>query len=405
MTKYIMLQFTLFFILLFSQSLWSQDSVKVTVETLLFGTTETFTDAIAMDRAGNLLICDALGSSNLSNPQGTTIKKITPDLQISTYAAGMNVPIGNALDSHGNLYVANWFGAVNKIAPDGTVSVFNSTSRTSDVAVDSANNVYVSRAGYNQILKIAPDGTASTFYSGSPLTSVIGLTIDDEQNLYAANWREGNIHKISINNPSTTTLIAQMPFTSPNGSIGFIEYRDGYIYCSGYATCRLYRVNVETGEVIILAGTGVAGQVDGPGTTAQFYNPNGVKLSVTGDTLFVTDDVDKSLRILIINKVTDIEDNNDVPDEFSLLQNYPNPFNPSTTISFSLDKPANIHLIIYSADGTEIASLVNGYQTEGKHSVVWNGTDANGIEVSSGIYFYTLKTDKKAVTKKMLLLR
>jgi flagellar hook assembly protein FlgD len=95
----------------------------------------------------------------------------------------------------------------------------------------------------------------------------------------------------------------------------------------------------------------------------------------------------------------------DNPQNIKLKQNYPNPFNPSTTISFSLDKPANIHLIIYSADGTEIASLVNGYQTEGKHSVVWNGTDANGIEVSSGIYFYTLKTDKKAVTKKMLLLR
>lgn len=92
-----------------------------------------------------------------------------------------------------------------------------------------------------------------------------------------------------------------------------------------------------------------------------------------------------------------VEDENNISG-FSLDQNYPNPFNPSTTISFSLPFSSNISLLLYDAGGKLVGSLAEGFYSQGSHSVK---TDINHL--SSGVYFYTLKTDKFTVTKKMIL--
>ncbi len=83
---------------------------------------------------------------------------------------------------------------------------------------------------------------------------------------------------------------------------------------------------------------------------------------------------------------------------FSLDQNYPNPFNPSTTISFSLPFSSNISLHLYDANGKEVGVIKEAYYTPGSHSVK---VDMNHL--SSGVYFYRLKTDKFTITKKMIL--
>ena len=84
--------------------------------------------------------------------------------------------------------------------------------------------------------------------------------------------------------------------------------------------------------------------------------------------------------------------------EYSLSQNYPNPFNPSTEINFSIAKSGNATLTVYNILGSEVAKLVNGYMEAGKHSVKF---DANNL--TSGVYFYTLKSGNFASTKKMML--
>ncbi|MBK6915345.1 MAG: T9SS type A sorting domain-containing protein [Ignavibacteriales bacterium] len=94
-----------------------------------------------------------------------------------------------------------------------------------------------------------------------------------------------------------------------------------------------------------------------------------------------------------------------VPLEFKLLQNYPNPFNPSTSISYGLNEDADVSIIIYNALGLEIATLVNNSLPKGFHSVVWNGTDNSGNQVTSGIYFYRMVTGSFVETKKMILLK
>ena len=89
----------------------------------------------------------------------------------------------------------------------------------------------------------------------------------------------------------------------------------------------------------------------------------------------------------------------------TLYQNYPNPFNPSTTISYYLPENAEVVLDIYSASGMRITRLLDGIQNQGMHVAVWNGRDTQNYAVSSGVYFYRLTSDKKSVSKKMILLK
>lgn len=87
------------------------------------------------------------------------------------------------------------------------------------------------------------------------------------------------------------------------------------------------------------------------------------------------------------------------------LNNFPNPFNPTTTISFSIPDETKVDLSIYNIKGQKIKSLLNDQIEAGEHSIVWNGEDASGKKVASGIYFYKLKTQTKTHIKKMLLLK
>ena len=90
----------------------------------------------------------------------------------------------------------------------------------------------------------------------------------------------------------------------------------------------------------------------------------------------------------------------------SLGQNYPNPFNPETTISFSLAQTSDfVNLSIYNVKGQKVKTLINEEMQKGKHSIIWSGLDSNNKRVSSGIYFYKLKTNKKESVKRMLLLK
>lgn len=94
-----------------------------------------------------------------------------------------------------------------------------------------------------------------------------------------------------------------------------------------------------------------------------------------------------------------------VPNDYELTQNFPNPFNPSTTISYGIPEAGNVKLSVFNNNGEEIAILVNGYTTAGRYEAKWNGTDEAGNNVSSGVYFYTLATDKATISKKMMLVK
>lgn len=89
----------------------------------------------------------------------------------------------------------------------------------------------------------------------------------------------------------------------------------------------------------------------------------------------------------------------------ALFQNYPNPFNPITTIRFDLPGKERVKLAIYDCAGREIVPLLDGECEAGTHEVSWDGRDARGAAVGTGIYFYRLTAGKQTLTKKMVLLK
>jgi hypothetical protein len=89
----------------------------------------------------------------------------------------------------------------------------------------------------------------------------------------------------------------------------------------------------------------------------------------------------------------------------NLRENYPNPFNPSTTLTFELPKQMEVELTIFDVLGRKVNTLVKGVQRAGVHQVLWNGADAQGRSVSSGVYFYRLTTENYNRTLKMVLMR
>lgn len=93
------------------------------------------------------------------------------------------------------------------------------------------------------------------------------------------------------------------------------------------------------------------------------------------------------------------------PVGWELSQNYPNPFNPTTTIRYSLKRESHVDVTIYNLLGERVTTLEDGVQEPGVYATSWDGTDASGHQVASGIYLYRLHTDAFNETRKMLLLK
>ncbi len=94
-----------------------------------------------------------------------------------------------------------------------------------------------------------------------------------------------------------------------------------------------------------------------------------------------------------------------IPSAFSLYQNYPNPFNPTTRIAFDLTEQSIAKMVVYNLLGQEVNVLANKTMNAGHHILDWNGLDANGNSVASGVYFFELRAGEFSGRKKMLLLR
>jgi hypothetical protein len=111
-------------------------------------------------------------------------------------------------------------------------------------------------------------------------------------------------------------------------------------------------------------------------------------------------------RLIISNKEY-LADEADLtlPIEFALDQNYPNPFNAGTSIRFAVREPGYVSLAVYNVIGQRIRSLVGGEMGAGEYTVTWDGSDDNGSEIASGIYFYRISAGDFVQCRKMILLK
>lgn len=98
--------------------------------------------------------------------------------------------------------------------------------------------------------------------------------------------------------------------------------------------------------------------------------------------------------------ITDINDDNNIPEEFKLAQNYPNPFNPITTITFTLPERIDVKLMLIDILGREVMIIESGIFEAGEHKVI-----LNAINIPSGVYLYRLQAGSFVSTKKLILMK
>ena len=133
---------------------------------------------------------------------------------------------------------------------------------------------------------------------------------------------------------------------------------------------------------------------------APMIAPSDVAVSSDGLTAYVIDAVARCAFKFKYESLTDVEDELNIPLEFELHQNYPNPFNPSTMISFSIPEADHVRLSVSNAIGEEIAVLADRLMNAGRHSLNFDGSG-----LSSGVYYYTVTTNGKKLSKKMILIK
>jgi hypothetical protein len=254
------------------------------------------------------------------------------------------------------------------------------------------------------------------------------MTVDDVTGFIYAVTHSSGIYRSTNNGDSWEAVNSGIPLTgiisisASYGSIGAGTESSGFYFSSnsggswGKANYGIATDSLSYSAVSLNSGFCVVGtRSNRPGESGKgiFFN------------LFFNNTFNYGLTDLNINSVTgpltyylfaagdtcvyrtDLRDeirniSSEIPKNFSLSQNYPNPFNPSTKFIYELNKKTLVSLSVFDITGREVAKLFNGVQNAGSYEVSF---DAGKYGLTSGIYFYTLKTDGFMETKKMILIK
>lgn len=164
-----------------------------------------------------------------------------------------------------------------------------------------------------------------------------------------------------------------------------------------------------TGNITFTHGSNGVNLTDGftveeGGIFSTVFDPN---LDSEGDNTAVRNMnlAGKNLYVLDTAKPENIGKPKNIPLKYELHQNYPNPFNPSTTIKYDLKNDGKVSLVIYDIIGREVIKLVDWNEEAGYKSVTWDGRNKTGSQISSGVYFYTLRTGDFVKTVKMVFVK
>ena len=316
-----------------------------TVETVA-GPMPRINNGLVVHHSGDVYASDLFGSGF----NGSRVYKISPEGESMLYASGLSQPAGLVFSHSGLLYVAEFTsGQISTIDTEGNVDQFAAgLSQPADLVFDNEQNLYVTNYGNGTISKITPSGTISTLVAG--LSQPVGLAIDlNQQYLYSANLNDGKIHQIDLDgNITLLTTISDLP-------IGFMTFSSGYLYVCSTGEHKVYKVGLD-GDTSVFAGTGVAGSTNGSIDIAQFTNPDGIAVSPTGDTLYVSENNTNLLRRIILGDISLGAKETSVQGHLNDFKIYPNP--AKSLINLELLKPINENVIyhIYNQDKQLIAT-------------------------------------------------
>ncbi len=282
----------------------------------------------------------------------------------------------------------------------------------------------VTRSGDADIVRVSAAGDAYLLFTVA-IPTMAGIAFNTTGTLYGIT-SGGDIYTIDLISGSTTFVV------TGQGSYSGITFNP--VTNELWATSRsfvppnkdaIFTVDLSTGDTTIIGHTGL-NEITNDIVFDENQNLYGVIGASSALNDFISIDVSngagtvvgsigfKNILGLAFEEtgVTSVEDdaNTTVPTEFSLEQNYPNPFNPATTIKFSLPVNSDVKLVVYNMLGQAVATLLNEQRSAGTHSIVWNSSNANGIKLSSGIYFYKLNAVNNSgkefqQTRKMILLK
>ncbi|QQS38278.1 MAG: T9SS type A sorting domain-containing protein [Ignavibacteriales bacterium] len=296
------------------------------------------------------------------------------------------------------------------------------------IAIHPSDNIMYglsSNSASSRILRInATLGDAYTLYE-VPVPDLYAIAFDTTGNFYAA-ARTGEIYDLDLSNGNYTLVSTSMIFINAMAFHPQTNELYAAIYLAiGAQKDRIFKVDVNTGDTTLVGRTGF-----NVATNALFFDENANLFGATGGATVVNNFISidavtgvgttigatgfKNVTGLAFtpNGVTGIDDepNGILPSEFSLEQNYPNPFNPATTIEFSLPKSADVKIVIYNLLGEVVTELINRQLNAGVHRTVWNSSDREGKQLSSGVYFYELRANSNDGSefqqiRKMVLLK
>ena len=135
----------------------------------------------------------------------------------------------------------------------------------------------------------------------------------------------------------------------------------------------------------------------------SFY---GGRLVLEVDNVCIRDITTQTVAVNWANtQFVNVDEDAPVSSEFKLLGNYPNPFNPSTKIKFSTEMLSNVSINVYSLIGEKVYSVDQGAMSAGTYDISWYGVDNAGNKVSSGVYFYEVRSNDRIARGKMLLMK
>jgi hypothetical protein len=330
---------------------------------------------------------------------GSKIYKVEPNGSVSVFATGLNGPIDIIKRSTGYFYVSEWNQSrISQISQVGVVSPYATVSSgPGPMALDSLENIYVTHNlgnGSGVVTKIDLGGVASILASGSLLVNPGGITFDNEENLFVANFNNGNI--IKIDSANTMSLFTTVP-TSGTWKTGHLKYRDSCFYVSSLSGQKIFKIS-SLGIVSTYAGTGIAGHYNSAASISQFSNPNGITFSNNDSKLFVAKAFGSANYIQVVDEnITSVKETLNENEYEYELNVYPNPIRNSAKIIYNISETGHVKLSIVSINGNVITTLINTKQGKGTHEI--------SLELNSkykGVASVVLTTDKKTEIKKVI---
>lgn len=395
-------------------------------------------NSIAVDNSGNMYVVGR--TDTLGNQKYLVIKYSSSGTKLwdYTYVGNQSGTFDEALsvkiDQNSNVFVSGYTSQLN-INYDYLTMKFNSTGtlqwvkryngpvnkddKPIGLVLDANSNVYVTGYSFSNnttqsylTIKYNTNGdsVAAAFFNcaNNTINQPTAITIDNSNNIYVTGFGQGNTSNsyydyVTIKYNSALSQQWMTKFVGSGNSLAHsIIYINSHVYVAGES----YYVNrgkdFLTMEYDANSGTALWGRFENYVGEDSDYAYSVV--TDQSENIYVTGYTSATTNSYIMT-VKYSQNPNLVPEpglahSFIIYQNYPNPFNPITKIKIEINQTSFVKLSVYDISGKEVNNLVNTELFPGLYTYEFDGS-----EFSSGIYFYTIETNKDKITKKMILIK